>query len=72
MTKQTTARARRKSAPGHATAPVMSGPPTLSEPRFAAPATVKPVEQDADWVRLPKPGQSLCGMTRSYLYGNAE
>lgn len=30
--------------------------------------TTTPIAQDTDWVRLPKPGQSLCGMTRSYLY----
>ena len=61
-----TARARRKSAPGKAAAPVTSGPPVAPEPRAVPTGT--PVEQDGDWVRLPKPGHSLCGMTRSYLY----
>ena len=66
MTTNQTARARRKSAPGTAAAPVTSGPPLATAPRAVPTAT--PVEHDADWVRLPKPGQSLCGMTRSYLY----
>ena len=61
-----TARARRKSAPGKAAAPMTSGPPVAPEPRAVSCET--PVGQDADWVRLPKPGCSLCGMTRSYLY----
>ena len=61
-----TARARRKSAPGKTAAPVTSGPPVAPEPRAVPTGT--PVEQDRDWVRLPKPAHSLCGMTRSYLY----
>lgn len=59
MIEKQTARARRKSAPGKAAAPVTNGPTVQ---------TATPVEHDADWVRLPKPGQALCGMTRSYLY----
>lgn len=66
MTSNQTARVRRKSAPGNIAAPVPSDPQLSPEPR--AIATTTPVGQDADWVRLPKPGQSLCGMTRSYLY----
>jgi hypothetical protein len=66
MTSNQTARARRKSAPGSGAAPVTSGPSVATEPRPVL--TTIPVEHDADWVRLPKPGQTLCGMTRSYLY----
>jgi hypothetical protein len=66
MNAKTTARARRKSAPGKTAAPVKSGTPVATESRPVPTAT--PVEHDADWVRLPKPGQTLCGMTRSYLY----
>ena len=66
MTSNQKARARRKSAPGNIAAPVTSGPQLPPEPRAILTAT--PVEHDADWVRLPKPGQALCGMTRSYLY----
>lgn len=66
MKTKTTARARQKSAPGHLAAPEFSGSQLPPEPRHVATAT--PGEHDADWVRLPKPGQSLCGMTRSYLY----
>ena len=58
MTRQTTARARRKSAQNHFAAPASSGEPV----------TTTPLTQDDNWVRLPKPGQSLCGLTRSYLY----
>ena len=56
MSNKNTARARRKSAPGQVAAPVTNDP------------TETPAEHDADWVRLPKPGQAFCGMTRSYLY----
>lgn len=66
MTANPTARARRKSAPGTAAAPVTSGPPVTLPPRAVATAT--PVEHDDDWCRLPKPGQTLCGLGRSYLY----
>ncbi len=65
MTTQQTARTRRKSAPGHYAASITSGDPG-KVPTVAR--TAVPVEQDSDWVRLPKPGCSLCGMTRSYLY----
>src|SRR6266568_8662561 len=30
--------------------------------------TVGPIEQDENWVRLPRPKERLCGLTRSYLY----
>ena len=30
--------------------------------------TAIPIEQDDDWTRLPKPGQFLCGLTRSHIY----
>jgi hypothetical protein len=30
--------------------------------------TVAPVERDENWVRLPRPKERLCGLTRSYLY----
>jgi hypothetical protein len=30
--------------------------------------TTTPLQEDEDWVRLPKPGQHLCGFTRSHLY----
>ena len=66
MTSNQTARARRKSAPGNAAAPATSGPLAAIAPRPVL--TTTPVEHDSDWVRLPKPGQTLCGMTRSYLY----
>lgn len=66
MNANKTTRAAKKSAPGTAAAPVTSGPPVALQPRAVATAT--PVEHDADWVRLPKPRQALCGMKRSYLY----
>ena len=34
----------------------------------AAGFTTTAVQDDEDWVRLPKPGQHLCGFTRSHLY----
>jgi hypothetical protein len=34
----------------------------------AAGFTTTAVQDDGDWVRLPKPGQHLCGFTRSHLY----
>lgn len=30
--------------------------------------TTTPIDHDDAWTRLPKPGQMLCGMTRSFLY----
>jgi hypothetical protein len=66
MSSHQTARARRKSALGNTAAPVISGLCVATESRPVLTAT--PIEHDADWVRLPKPGQTLCGMTRSYLY----
>jgi hypothetical protein len=60
------ARARRKSAPGKDAAPVTSGQPFTQGPHDGL--TAAPVEHDSEWVRLPKPKQSLCGMTRSYLF----
>lgn len=30
--------------------------------------TAVPIEQDSDWVRLPKPRHLLCGLGRSYLF----
>ena len=66
MKSTATTRAAKKSAPGTAAAPVTSGPPVAPGPRTVPTAT--PGACDADWVRLPKPGQMLCGMTRSYLY----
>jgi hypothetical protein len=61
------ARARQeKSAPGKQAAPVFSGPIIAPEPRAVQTST--PIEQDNLWVRLPKPGQTLRALTRSYLY----
>ena len=70
MKTKATTRAAEKSAPGKAAAPVTSGPPAPSDcgKKAVAAFVITPAECDADWVRLPKPGQSLCGMTRSYLY----
>jgi hypothetical protein len=39
---------------------------TLSSPPAAF--TTQPVEADKNWVRLPKQGGKLCGLTRSHLY----
>ncbi len=30
--------------------------------------TTAPIEQGAEWVRLPRPGSHLCGLGRTYLY----
>ena len=30
--------------------------------------TTQPIESDENWVRLPRPGERLCGLTRSHLY----
>ena len=61
-----TARVRRtKSATGKEAAPVLSG--SIVPPPSAA-LTATPIEQDNLWVRLPKPGQTLRALTRSYLY----
>lgn len=60
-----TARARRtKSATGNEAAPALSGPIIPPAPAL----TSTPIEQDDQWCRLPKPGQSLCSLTRSYIY----
>jgi len=34
----------------------------------APPFSCVPVEQDESWTRLPRPGQRLCGLTRSHIY----
>jgi hypothetical protein len=65
-TTQTTARAAAKSAPGKEAAPALSCPPV--EPTSYSKFTTTPIENDENWVRLPKPGQWLCGLTRSYIY----
>ena len=59
------ARARQKSAPGKAAAPVLSD---STPPRVATPLTATPIAQDADWVRLPRKGETICGLRRSYLF----
>ena len=51
MTKSKNARDRKSVAPVNSTAPVSSGSENL----------------DTDWVRLPTPGCTLCGLKRSYL-----
>lgn len=66
MNKSKTARARqKKSATGKAAAPVLSDS-TL--PRAATPLTAISIAQDADWVRLPRKGETICGLRRSYLF----
>lgn len=58
--------ARQMSAPGKFAAPVISS--DISAEGSRPTLTTTPVEHDSDWVRLPKPGQLFCGLTRSYLY----
>lgn len=69
MTAKSKARAGLNSAPGSA-APVFVGsqiPPVAAEP-FHAGGIIADAERETDWVRVPKPGQSLFGLTRSHLY----
>jgi hypothetical protein len=54
------ARAANQSAPGKVAAPVKACPTSAF--------TTTPIEDDENWTRLPKPGQRLCGLTRSHLY----
>jgi hypothetical protein len=60
------ARAAVKSAPGKEAAPALSCPPAELTPYSQFRTT--PIENDENWVRLPKPGQWLCGLTRSHIY----
>ncbi len=55
-TNLTKARASHKSAPAQSNAPVKSD------------ATAQKVGGETEWVRLPKAGQLLLGMTRTYFY----
>ena len=60
-------RARQKSAPGkQAAATVLSGPILTPDLGTVPPTTL--ARHGGEWVRLPKPGELLCGMTRSYLH----
>ena len=63
---QITARAANKSAPGKEAASASSCPPVKLTPYSQF--TTTPIENDENWVRLPKPGQWLCGLTRSHIY----
>jgi hypothetical protein len=58
------ARAAKNGAPGKLATPE-SGQQSTHEPRGL---TTVPIEQDSDWVRLPKPGHYLCGLGRTYLF----
>jgi hypothetical protein len=60
MNTRAKARAASHSAPGKAAAPANVCPTSAF--------TTTPIEDDDNWTRLPKPGQRLCGLTRSYLY----
>lgn len=70
MKKNAAARARRKSAPGQVAAPVKSEPVAAHDGGNLAssPPAETPHGTEFDWVRLPKPGESMYGLTRSYLY----
>ena len=40
----------------------------FSGPEIRQQRTAVPIENDSDWVRLPKPGHYLCGLGRTYLF----
>lgn len=63
-TRHKAARAVKNGGPGKLATP-QSGQQSTNQARGL---TTVPIEQDSDWVRLPKPGHTLCGLGRTYLF----
>ncbi len=49
-------------------APVPVDAPAASVPPIASAAGGRPCDSESDWVRLPRPGCSLRGLSRSFLF----